>query len=596
MSIGVKNVQTGNAVESIMSVATDWNEICKELCAQLGEIGQALDSICQETDPLFIQTGRDLQAVARESRTLTKAIRQTAGLIGGDEGQRGPLERTEQLIRDVQERLTYDRREIEQDLSHIRDLMLHIVDSRHINDVIDRISVSFRAVRINIRIQCSVLLGNDDMFRDVIEDIDTLSKSLTRIAKQVKVDLSISEKNLFCLERTVYANLLESERVAASAKDVVTRAYEDIRQLLLSTRNMMWEASRRADVITGMVDSIVVGIQFHDSLNQRTSHILQAFTDVTNLCARSAQDFDPEALCTAFQILDLQHRQLEHITDEVSAIHLRIKQSFSSIGAEVKDLTSIIVNSQHRADDSELLLGGLYTSLQKGLLQLCELVAEGEGMIDRFKNAAADTRTVAGRLVEIMHDVRAMRESTHLQAINTIIMASNLGEQGRTIQVLAKEISTLSEQTSELVPEVEGLQHTVHRKVENLCENWEKGRKGVSRSELEGEVSGIDGFYREVKNGCSLLTAQIESSCRHIEDVYGRLGFIQKLQEGLGAVAAQVERARDTLLPWRDQASSDSSEINQLIQRYTMEQERLIHMFDLVEAEQVQQNEGIIFF
>lgn len=596
MSSGEETIQADKIATPTSPVTAEWIESCHNLCTQLAEIGEQLGQVCRTADPYFVQTGRDLQEVARETRTLTESIRHAAGLFAGSEGEQSPLDRSGQLIQNILERLTRDRQEIEHELNQIRELMVQIADSRRINDAIDSISASFRAVRINIRIQCGAQLGKDDIFKDVTEDIDSLSRSLAQITKQIKIDLSATAKNLSSLERTVSANLLASERVAANAKAVVTKAYGDISQLFSSTQNMMNEASRRAEVITGKVDTIVVGIQFHDSLSQRTNHILKAFADVTKLCTPGEQDIDPDALGSSFLILELQHRQLAHIIDEVSAIHLRIKHSFSSIGAEVKGLNSILVENKSNSVGSELLLAGLYTSLQKALLQLCELVAEGEGMIDQFKSAAAETRIVAGRLVEIMRDVRAMREETRLQAVNTIIMASNLGERGRTIQVLAKEISALSEQTSELVTNVEDLQYSVNQKVESLCQSWDKYSSGTSRNELEAEVNRIDDSYLEVRDGCRALTGQIESSRIHIEDVYHSLDFIQKLQEGLWAVAARIEKARDTLLPWRDRASSDSTEINELIQRYTMEQERLIHMFDRVEGEQVRQDEGDIFF
>jgi methyl-accepting chemotaxis protein len=195
-----------------------------------------------------------------------------------------------------------------------------------------------------------------------------------------------------------------------------------------------------------------------------------------------------------------------------------------------------------------------------------------------------------------MQEVLEMREETRLQAVNTIIMASNLGQRGRTIQVLAKEMNALSEQTSELVSDVEVLQLAVNQKVEKLCKGWDRSFNGAGGNDLEAEINGIDDSYREVEKGFAALSVQIDSSCGHIERVHGGLQFIQHLQDGLRSIAVRVEQARDTLLPWRELASSGRGEINQLIQRYTMEQERLIHMFDRVEAKQARQGGEDIFF
>jgi methyl-accepting chemotaxis protein len=506
------------------------------------------------------------------------------------------LAKSGEVVQTVLTRLTDDRQEIDQDLRQIRALIVQITDCRRINDAIDKISASFRAVRINIRIQCSAQLISEDIFKDVTQDIDLLSKTLTRITKQIKSDLSAAVKKLGALERAVSANLLDAERISANAQSVVTRAYGDIKQLFDGTQSMIREASRRSGVIAGRVDEIVVSIQFHDSLSQRTTHILQAFADISGLCTPGEGGIEPEVLGSAFLILDLQHRQLAHLVEEISTIHVRIRQSFSVIGDEVKGLSSILVDNQFKAVGPQQFLSSLYKSLQKALLQLCELMAEGGKMIEQINSAAAETRNVAGRLTEVMQEVLEMREETRLQAVNTIIMASNLGQRGRTIQVLAKEMNALSEQTSELVSDVEVLQLAVNQKVEKLCKGWDRSGNGAGRNDLEEEINGIDGSYREVEKGFAELSSQIDSSCGHIERVHGGLQFIQHLHDGLRSIAARVEQARDTLLPWRELASSDRGEINQLIQRYTMEQERLIHMFDRAEAEQARQGGEDIFF
>lgn len=577
-------------------IPLDLDGICRELRLHLAETGQQLEGICQDSDPLFIQIGRDLQTVARETGTLTEAIHRAAGLVGGSEEQQGPLAKSGEVVQTVLSRLTHDRQEIDKDLQQIRDLIIQITDCRRINDAIDRISASFRAVRINIRIQCSAQLISEDIFKDVTQDIDLLSRTLTRITKQIKSDLSAAVKKLVALERAVSANLLGAERISANAQSVVTRAYGDIKQLFEGTQSMIREASRRSGVIAGRIDEIVVSIQFHDSLSQRTTHILQAFADISGLCTPREGGIGPEVLGSAFLILDLQHRQLAHLVEEISTIHVRIRQSFSVIGDEVKGLSSILVDNQFKAVGPQQFLSSLYTSLQKALLQLCELMAEGGNMIEEINSAAADTRSVAGRLTEIMQEVLEMREETRLQAVNTIIMASNLGQRGRTIQVLAKEMNALSEQTSELVSDVEVMQLAVNQKVEKLCKGWDRSVNGAGGNDLEEEINGIDDSYQEVEKGFAALSAQIDFSCGHIERVQGGLQFIQHLQDGLRSIAARVELARDTLLPWRELASSDRGEINQLIQRYTMEQERLIHMFDRAEAEQARQGGEDIFF
>ena len=569
-------------------------KIVDRLSERLEDIGSILSRLCDDSETRFIQVGRDLQGVAGQARTLTDTIRHAATCLHNEDDRENALDRTGKLIKEIQQKLSEDKDEIDHDLEQIRDLVSQISDCHRISDAIDKISASFRAVRINIRIQCSAQHIRDEMFRDVTDDIDVLSHSLTRITKEIKKDLADAVKNLSLLEKEVTNNLLRVGRMSAKAQGIVTKAYGNISQLLQGARTMMDEAGARSEVFADKIDEVVISIQFHDSLSQRVNHILHAFADITALCR--SRNATPGQLGSAYMLLDLQHRQIEHIVAEITIVYERFRKSFLIIGEEVRGLNSILLDSQFKAVGPDRFLRNLHNSLQDALLMLCNVLSEGEGMMEQINRTAGETKAIAARLSRIMEDVQKMRQETRLQAVNTIIMASNLGEKGRAIQVLAKEISVLSDQTSELVNDVEVLQFSVNKHVADLCRNWEDNISIGRKKELETEVAKIDASYHGLEQDVSNIAQQINQTGKLVETVYRGLPFLQDLQEGLRNVSAMLARERDRLAPWKKEANHDSKEMEQLVQRYTMDQERLIHLFDRVDSDQAVQSEEDIFF
>jgi len=581
--------QTGFQTGEIFAAA-------RQITLQLDTTADELRRICTDTDPFFVRVGRDLQMVADETKQLTRTIQQAGDAVSSREEGKGPLEITEQLIRVIQSRLAEDKEAINVNLEQIRDLLERISDCRRINDSIDRISSSFRAVRINIRIQCSVQLLSEDIFKDVTDDIDSLSETLITITKQIKKDLAAATKKLGMLERTVTRNLVDIERISLQARTIIGKTYDNIRQLLTAATQMMGKADTGSQTVAQKIDDVVVAIQFHDSLSQRSDHIIHAFNDVRSLCAADAEELQPQHLGTAYHILDLQHRQLKHIIEEISSVHERIKKSFKDMGIEVEGLNAIFFDSQFQAIGPQQFLSTLYSSLQKGMYDLCNLLSSGGSLLKQINDAALDTERVAQRLMNIMGDINNMRDETRLQAVNTIIMASNLGQKGRTIQVLAKEISSLSDQTSVLVDDVEALQLSVKQKVDELCQTFQEGLENTSTQALEEQIDSIGDSYKDIEGLIVSVSDQIETTCTHVHETDRSLSFLHDLRLRLKAVAKQVDAARERLAPWQDEVSRESEEMNQLLERYTMEQERMIHMFDRAEDNESYQTDEDIFF
>lgn len=565
---------------------------------RLKELARSLTRLCRESDPRFVQVGRDLTVVTRDVRNLTDTVRHAVSLIQNDQGKETTLLKTEELVKAVFTALEEERKNINENVDKVEDLVSQIFQCRRIKEIIDSINSLFRIVRVNIRIQCSARGLNEEMFEGVSDDLDHLSKTLHQITRQILIDINQGAKSLGELEKAISEHINNMDDVSQLAKKVVSSAFNDIRQLIYGTETMIRSADSISKTVSQKVGEVVVGIQFHDSLNQRVEHIIHAFEDIIRLCENDRGEMPEEHLGTSFLILDLQQRQLEHIRNEIRLVRERIEADFLAIETEVKGLGAILHDKQFREIGAQQFLGELFSSLEVTLTELNRLLAKGEGMLQQIEDTAGETRAIADNLLELKNNVSEIREETRVQAVNTIIMASNLGHKGKTIEVLAKEIQVLSDKSSVLADDVEAIQVAVSQTVEALiaCTAGKGNHKQIGKDDLASEINTIKYSFNEIMAVVSEITQQTEVSAAHIKTTRHALVFLNSLESHLDTVLLSINKARTKLAPWEDRGAHDSEEIKQLIERYSMAQERMIHMFDRVDARQNDDDEKDVFF
>ena len=88
----------------------------------------------------------------------------------------------------------------------------------------------------------------------------------------------------------------------------------------------------------------------------------------------------------------------------------------------------------------------------------------------------------------------------------------------------------------------------------------------------------------------------IEISGDHLRRTREDLIFLDSLETDLDSVVLTLHKTRDELKPWEDMGTHDSEEIELLIQRYSMAQEHMIHLFDRVDETQEAGDEDAVFF
>lgn len=571
------------------------NKTAQSLSLQVDHLVRLLTRLSKECDPQFVQVGRDLTIVSEDVKKLTNAVYSAGNLIQEDGNEKNSLKEIELLVQDVFQALSEEREIINSNASQVTILVSDIFQCKRIREEINRINSLFRIVRINIRIQCHARGLDENQFEGVSQDLEQLSKKLHHVTKQILSDVNMGVKSLAKLQRNISGHLQHIDTVFQEAKKVVSRALHDINQLMHGTQTMINEADLKAKKIETRTGEVIVGIQFHDSLNQRIEHIIRALQDTKELCFDDCNGVTEKQLGTCFIILDLQIRQLNQLSREINLVSERIDGDFVSIEDEVNGMNSILHDQQFREISPQQFLSGFFSSLEETLLQLETLLEQGEGMLEQVEETANDTRLITDNLNELKENVSEIRDETKVQAVNTIIMASALGQKGKTIEVLAKEIQTLSNKSGVLADDVEALSLAVNQTIEDFTATTSANRKHINREELKSSISSFKKTFSDVIEATGEISNRVEVSGNHIRATRSSLLFLGTLKTNLNSIIEHMNKIQDQLLPWEACGAHDSEEIEKLKERYSMAQERMIHALEQPENETDEVEEDIFF-
>ncbi|MBV5306890.1 MAG: hypothetical protein J0652_09380 [Desulfobulbaceae bacterium] len=545
------------------------------------QLSAALTRACRETDPEFMRLGQDLQEIYGAAMGLTNSVQQAAShLSQGAEGMTC-LDRAGFLVENAWKSLTGEQENIEKGLDHVRKLLDHLEKFSLVCDRINRIGLWFRVVGVNIEIECNVQHLSGDMFAGVSKEVNVLSGQINQMVAGMKNGLVTAISGLSTLEGSSSRSLAEIGQMAEKAQGIVRSSYDNIQEILAETVTLIDTATTRARIIGAKAGDVVVGIQFHDSMSQRIEHIVEAMEDITGLCETSGKVETGETaqtLGSVYFILDLQKKQLHNLREEIRELALTTQDSFQIINGEIVDMRGELAGSRLTGNCRNGSGADCFKPLQQGLLNLGKLLTTGNTMNDALHQSTEEIASVADQLLGMIVGVRNIKEETHIKAINTIIMANHLGSQGMTIEVLAKEIRSLADQTGELAAEVSTIQADIVEEVAALRATVAEESATITVPELEDGIAGMGVSFQQVQEQMGGVTQNTAAIAQQIGGVAARLSFLENLGCKMEESISQVEQILTDLEPWRDSGQVHDENILRLLSRYTMDQERLVHL------------------
>ncbi len=550
----------------------------------LPQLASSLQAGLDQIEPRFEDLGQNLQAVYGDSEELTKGIMASADSMT-EGGQDSLLHYVGKMVNDSLSVLSGYRQTISGSLENINAGTGYLAQLCAICERMKKSSYFLNIVGLNISVEGSRSRDALDMFGDFGQEIKGLAGKIGKISATIHDDSKKVQADQLAVFRDITEGMKTFDELSESTKNAVQLAREKMESISRLASKTLETAGSHAREISGIVGEIVMSIQFHDIARQQVEHIISALGDVSSQWDASnggVQAPETEKKGRAYRILTLQTAQLKQVKAEAQRVHETMEDAFGRLGAKVDLLMENVGASRSDYLGGESLEQGV-RQFQQDLEKLSQILAKGQELEARISKTMEDSSQAVSTLSQYTDQVSNINIDLQYKAINAIIMTSKLGDKGATLEVLARNVRDLSNDSNTLVKEV----LEVIASITGLAglsgpdpsgQKEDAGHSDSLETSMDKGISRISNAYEQYKHHCDTSENMSARIVESIETTRVKLDFIPEWIRGSAQVLESLETLLGTLEPWKEMAQNLPADTeDEIAQRYTMESERRIH-------------------
>ncbi|MBN1907800.1 MAG: hypothetical protein JW927_22180 [Deltaproteobacteria bacterium] len=544
-----------------------------------------LEEISVENEPTFIKLGENLQKIYSDAKGLTELTREIAMLLDGS-SKDNILGNIGTFTRISLSRLNTCREDVINILPKVETYSTNLKRLNDMIPVIKNIAKKLNIVALHIAIETSRNRESEEMFSFFVQEIRKLADRVNAISVKIREEAEnekskqISDSNSFT-EKKDRINTL-----ADHAHHSVEENISEIENLVTISLNAMRNAETRSKKLYSLVGEIVVAIQFHDITRQQIEHVIQSLGEIEPLLKADKNnetafsENQGNNLVKAYTLFTLQTEQITQVIKEINSSYKKIRQSFIEIDNVIQGLVNEMIdlcqNTEHSGSDINP-----FQKLTTGLNNLDKIMSQGKEiaeMIDsNLKQSAETAQHMAGQLNQ-MNDISS---DLHIKAINALIMSKRLGSNGKTLSVLAEDVTEVSLESNEFVLDVVEILKAIEDLSSNLSGVSIQEEAGNDNSSIEANPSsGIDmiaDVYADYLAKSKLSIERSKDLKNKIVLLESDINFFNKIEDSLTYQKDMIAQMMKSIRPFITEEGLANDELEHLRNRYTMEIERGIH-------------------
>jgi len=558
---------------------------------RIADISTALKSTSKEVEPKFIELGDDLQTVFFDTNALLEQISEKVNMFS-EHSEDSLLVQVRGHVENCLKELRKIRREVDQKTDHIKMLVDYLGRLHKKCTAFEQTTMFIRVVGLNVGIESTRSAESSQMFSVVAEEIRRVSEKVTDTTKAILADAGTEQAMQAAMSRDMSKGNNHLAGLAQDGEKTVRQALRHIEQLIETSLQMLENAGSHAEVISRQVGEVVQAIQFHDNMSQRLEHMSDAFEDVKKHCLREDIAGDPgedrsTRFASAHSILEIQEAQLKRVIADIDRVHLTILGAFDMIKSKVADLAIILPSFGSNSDNNGMVgknsVPDPISALKSALVQLQTIQNQGRQLVERMIATTSQTSETVNNLSNHTKRVRSLSQDTHIMALNAIVKAAHLGENGAPHEVLAQEVKSLSKHTDMFVEDVESVIGKISHHAQGLLSGWninenDDSSRGHAEEMLSIGVQEITSAYGNFLEDTADTVECAKALEAAIVQAGNGLSFIPILVQQLEDHLKAVSEVRQVFMPWEDKGRDSSPAGSKaLAERYTMLEERQIH-------------------
>lgn len=365
------------------------------------------------------------------------------------------------------------------------------------------------------------------------------------------IEMSINGERKVIPLREVYERLVtvltEANRMSGLLNNLAREILDQAVKLSQSAEDQssaVAESTSSISRIDSSIREVVSNVEDLSDLNENVSsatlEMITSIEEVSKNAINLSQAVQEEV--SAIEEMAGNIHSVADSTDSLSGAAVQSRKSMEEIERatrSIRDRAEEATQLSEAARDGAVHTKQLLAKTVSGIHNLAETV---ESTRQVMRALGIQSRSIG----EILNVITSVAADTHLLSLNASIMAAKAGEHGRGFSVVAQEIKTLANRTSESAKEIESLIIETQESVDKAVRSIEEGNARVSEGMRLSEEA--DHSLAEVLSRAEVaaknshdIAADTEAQAAMSEQVFQAVDEVAKRTELIRAAMREQE-------------------------------------------------------
>ena len=559
----------------------------------------ALKDVSDATESDFLTLGNELQTIYAEAERLTQMV---AAALSTNKGLtlQNILEKIQLHAQNALEELMLRRAKLEENLTGLVAMQDKLKALSRENGNFKRVAKNLKMVGLNISIESVRTQEARAAYQVLAEEINRLAQNVAGTAEHVSDDTKRILQNLQMIHNSLGTRMHHLNDLIHAAEKMVKDSLNKVEELMQLSIKAMDHVRGQSEEVKEQVAQLVVGIQIHDNISQRITHIASSINEAVDyienaLSMECGQEDRPAAFGRAYNINRLQVSQLKAMAEDVADTGVQNASALERLLVTVEAI-ALADGINTTAEGSICHFDARHSShpvavLKAALTHLIDLFDQGVEDLNRLTEASHETGVAIQTMTTHIDKVRDINFDIHLKALNAVVKSTRLGETGKAIEAIVYEMKSLAEQSNTTIQTVAEIMEDVASTSQLLDQSAHE--KESVQNDAAGQLlhQGIEDFstvcnvFKDHSQNAVKLGGELQ---KKISFVRRRLDFFDKMVAVFNSSKAELEKADALFQPLVNTVSKDwLQQEQQLMERYTMQREREAHQMTVNDGQQL---------